>query len=568
MRKSWEFIKAYYTVLVIIAVYAWALVAVCTYRMLESPPGTITLRIGHWQLETGVRDAFIELAKDYQKLHPNVRIVQDAVPEGVYGQWLSTQIMGETSPDMIEIGMIPYQVMLSFYNRYCFVLTPYVDKPNPYNAGTDLEGTSWRSTFKDGMAAGYVNEMQEYMGVPLASFTTRVFYNKDLLLKLTGSGTPPKTYREFYELCRKISSLKDELGRNYTPIVGSKYHFGIWEQSLCDIMTYKIKDRADFNRDGYVGSDELFIAVKSGMFSFADRPVAAKYQMVGELAGFCQAGFTGLSRDEGVFLFAQQRAVFMTTGTWDALSLQDQAKGKFTVAVMDFPMPATDDPVYGDVSVGPRYENPGTGFNFAITRTSKHPEIALDFLLFLSSKAGNEKMNKIIGWIPSVTGTELVPMLKDFKPCLSGIYSNFQPNLGGETWIKWMQLTSLYQVSQISFEDMIKEFEPFYKSKGEYDFNEQMKDRNRILPRNERFNAGIRAQAMMEENPDKAQSFWIKYRSQTSGQVGHEIWTRTEMDWAKNGPPSKEYGPYEYSPEVLKKAKEKFLKGRLSGSNQ
>ena len=37
----------------------------------------------------------------------------------------------------------------------------------------------------------------------------------------------------------------------------------------------------------------------------------------------------------------------MTTGTWDARSLQEQAKGQFEVGIMDFPIPAADDPVYG-----------------------------------------------------------------------------------------------------------------------------------------------------------------------------------------------------------------------------
>lgn len=564
--KIIDFLKKYHALIIIMVVYAWALTSVGLYRKNETPPGAIILRISHWQLEAGVRDGINEMAKEYQKTHPNVRILQEAIPEGTYGQWLSTQIMSGTAPDIIEMGMIPSQVMLAYYNRYCYVLTPYVNKPNPYNKDNEFANVPLRNTFKDGMAAGYVKEIQEYMQISLACFVVRVFYNVDLLEKLTGTRETPKNYREFYDLCSKVSKMKDEKGRNYIPIVGSKYHFGIWEGALCDMMTYNIKDKADLNRDGYVGNDEMFLAIKGGLLNFNCRQIQAKYKMVREIADFCQPGFTGLSRDEGVFLFAQKRALFMTTGTWDALSFQEQAKGNFEVAIMDFPMPTKDDPEYGDVVEGPRYENPGAGFNYAVTRTSKNAEVALDFLLFMASKENNEKLNKIIGWIPSVENTKTDPFLKDFKPCLYGIYGNFNVWLGGETWIKWIQLTSLYQVDpNFKFSRLVEEFENFYKEKGYDDFMEQMKDRNRVMPSNERFLTGFRSQAMLAEKGSKeANSFWIKYRTQTRDrQIFHEIWFSTEMKYAKDGPPfAKENGPYEYSREVMEKVKKK-VKERL-----
>ena len=49
-------------------------------------------------------------------------------------------------------------------------LTPYIGRPNPYNAGTELEGKPLRATFKDGMRLAYVKEIQEYMVVPLSLF--------------------------------------------------------------------------------------------------------------------------------------------------------------------------------------------------------------------------------------------------------------------------------------------------------------------------------------------------------------------------------------------------------------
>ena len=61
---------------------------------------------------------------------------------------------------------------------------------------------------------------------------------------------------------------------------------------------------------------------------------------------------------------------------------------------MDFPLPSQSDPDYGQIVQGPRYENPEGSMPMAVTRTSKHPEVAIDFLLFLASRNQNEKFNE------------------------------------------------------------------------------------------------------------------------------------------------------------------------------
>jgi len=144
--------------------------------------------LGHWQLETSVREALDQLAAEYSEYRianglPRVEIIQDAIPDTIYPQWLTTQLMGGTAPDLIEVGLgaMPPHLWLQYYNRYFIPLTPYVNSPNPHNAGTDLVETPLRSSFKDGMRASYVEEMQEYISVPLSQFGVRIFYNKDLL---------------------------------------------------------------------------------------------------------------------------------------------------------------------------------------------------------------------------------------------------------------------------------------------------------------------------------------------------------------------------------------------------
>ena len=56
------------------------------------------IRLAHWQLEPGVREAIDEIAADYMKLHPDVKVEQLPIPGKVWKQWLRTQLVGGALP--------------------------------------------------------------------------------------------------------------------------------------------------------------------------------------------------------------------------------------------------------------------------------------------------------------------------------------------------------------------------------------------------------------------------------------------------------------------------------------
>lgn len=369
--------------------------------------------------------------------------------------------------------------------------------------------------------------------------------------QLTGLDEAPRNLRDFLAACERIKSCQDPRGKPYTPIAGSAYHIGMWDSFMCEPLTYGAVRQVDFNRDGAVGNDELFVGFKTGRISFDFPAYAAKFNMLNELTRQCQAGFTGLGRDEAVFLFAQQRAVFISTGTWDAGSLQEQARGSFEVGVMDFPIPAKDDPVFGPILEGPVYERPAAGFPFAITRTSKHPEVALDFLMFLGSQRRNEEFNRIIGWIPAISGTSLSPLLKAFEPHLEGVYGAMPITLGGETIIKWQQLYSLFQVHQIDYAQLTAEFLPFYLSKGVDEYEEMQRNRRRSVARDEQFIAGMRALATAA-GPSESAFEWMRYRQLASDRLMCRDLNAVLLEKRLNaGGIPQAPGPYDFAPEVL-----------------
>ncbi len=582
LKKIFGFVRTYFALLVVFAVFIWSAVVIVTYRAVQTPPGSIVIRLGHWQLESSVREGIDEMAAEYGKLHPGVIVLQDAIPESTYGQWVSTQLMGGTAPDILQVGgQLPGNIWLSYFNRYFQPLTRYVYNPNPYNEGTDLGETPLRQTYKDGMKTAYVPEMQEYMSIPLTLFGTRIFYNKTLLKELTGRDEAPEDYREFLAVCDQISkSTNAATGQPYIAIAGSAYHYGQWDPMMFSPVTYGCMRKADLNRDGFVGNDETFVAFKTGQLDFKYPALDAWLTMIREVTDYFQTGYTGLGRDEAVFLFAQQRAVFMTTGTWDAGSLMAQAEGQFEVGIMNFPLPAKDDPVYGGVVEGRIYESPGVGFQFGITRSSKHFDVALDFLMFLSSKGGNEKLNGIIGWIPAIKGTEIVPLLRAFEPNLEGVYGNINFALGGNTTITWGQQLDLYKVNQVGKEKFAEDFTKYYLKHGLADFLEQQRDWRRGIQRNEQYLAGIRGRAILadeeaattedpaerEEAEKEAESAWVRYRAITSSrQIWGELNHARQLQLINKDEMPEDYvGPYEYSDKVKEKIRAR-LKAEAAG---
>lgn len=557
MKGTWEKVKAWFPVAVVLGAFVWSAVAIVTYRQKGAPPGAKVVRFGHWQLEASVREAIDQLGKKYSELHPDVVIVQDPIPDGIYGQWASTQLMGGTAPDIMQVGaLLPDSVWLSYYNRYFVPLGRSVNAVNPHNAGTALADLPLRQTYKDGMKTGYVNELQDYYSVAFSIFGCRLFYNKDLLRELTGRDEAPRTYREFLEVCRTIAAKDHPSGQKYVPIASSGYHFGMmWDPLMFDPLTFGAVRRVDFNRDGFAGNDELFVAIRTGRMQFDHPAYRAKFEVMRQVSDHFQTGWTGLGRDEAVFLFAQRKAVFIGAASWDALSLLQQARGTFEVGLMDFPIPGPDDPEFGAVAEGPCYESTGAGFRFGVTRFSKHPDIALDFLLFLASQKHNEELNKIIGWIPAIVGTQADPILAAFEPHLEGVYGALPATLGGETTVAWNQLVSSYQVGKIDFPTLAAKYTEVYREKGLTDFLEQQRDWRRGMAQAEQFLAGIRSRALAGTG-DQSESQWVKYRALTAQrQVWGEVNHSRQMKLIEQGLEPAQAGPYEYSPAVLEKVK-------------
>lgn len=382
-------------------------------------PGTRVLRMVHWHLESGVRETLEKYIREYEQLRAadgvNVRIVQLPIAERGFMQFVRTNMIGGTLPDLVEWGRFHNPLDIQ---RHFVPLTAALSVANPYNAGTSLSETPWRETFFDSLRYSFVRELHDYYSVGFSTFTVRLFYNRDLLAELAGMSAAPADYESFLDACRRI----EEAGRTrgIHPIASSGQALTMFEENLVPTILGDLSYRLDYSLDGSLTLQEKLHGYVAGLYSFLyDPQMRAADEVVTRLTRHFTPGFMAVQRDESVRQFIQGKAVFYASGSWDVPSLQFNTP--FQLGVAAFPFPTADHPTYGPFFDGPPSEaETGTGFSFGLAKTSAHPEEAIRFLQFLTSQRVNERLNADLRWIPSIRGAAADDFLKPFLPNAEG----------------------------------------------------------------------------------------------------------------------------------------------------
>jgi ABC-type glycerol-3-phosphate transport system substrate-binding protein len=122
-----------------------------------------------------------------------------------------------------------------------------------------------------------------------------------------------------------------------------------------------------------------------------------------------------LNREQAAFYFAQGRALMFLGFSSDATGISRQAS--FPVRAFRNPPPAPGGTGFGANMIGPNAE--GALFTYGtlgIPRSSPHPEVALDFLRFLTSQPEDRKFARISGSLPVIVGIEPEGPARDLMP--------------------------------------------------------------------------------------------------------------------------------------------------------
>jgi ABC-type glycerol-3-phosphate transport system substrate-binding protein len=451
----------------------WSFWRVAVLHFKRSAPGQTVVRIAHWQLESGYREAMQAVIDDYNKLHAERKIVIEQVPvtEKVYAQWLNVNLIADNAPDIAELGMSSFASSADAVAKYFIPLGREVMAPNPYNAEQyldelevrdphtidTLEHASWRDTLTDGMRGGYRQDLQDYYSIPTTFFTQRMFYNRDLFREALGSDEPPHSLGQLFAFSERIREWAKSKGRVIDPIAGTRYHRAVfvWTNRITFTNAYQYPLDVDYSGD--IAGIETVAGFQQGKISYRDQCMRDYYEVVRKICTLFNPNFAAMDRDQAIAAFASGSSAMMATGSWDGNSIFSSCK--FDVGVMPFPLPAPGEPYSRSGTLPFSEATSAGGSGFGVARSSKHAEIALDFLRFLTSHKWNQKLNRLNGWLPIAVGTTPAKRMLPFMPNPYGVSGdigfrdsgNIESVIGGKE--------DLFLAGEIAYDDFAKTIE-------------------------------------------------------------------------------------------------------------
>lgn len=410
--------------------FVFALYRVFTRQAEQRDPNVINISFAHWQLESGIREAFQAISDEYMREFPHVRIRQIDIPERVFPTWLTVQLVGEQAPDLIQLGRGRFGLTEDRLARFFVPLTEWVEQPNPFNEGTHLEGIPWRETFVDGLTAdpAFNEQLLEIYGIPNALFTIRIFYNQDLWDEIFGDREVPQTLEEFIEICEGVLAYSEDTGNDIFPIAGSRYNapqlLGDMFQSQTQMLALTASPQRSLRGD----QNEVLLDILRGRRVVGDSPFREGFKLMADVSQYMQPGFNQLGREDASFRFLQGTMLMIASGSWDASSLH--AEAPFNLGAFAIPFPTRDHPEFGETVLGPTSERGlGTGAAFGLYRGSANIDQTIHFLQYLTSLRSATLFGEISGWLPSVEGVEVPEIIQPFQPRLDGYPAGI--SLGG-----------------------------------------------------------------------------------------------------------------------------------------
>jgi len=382
--------------------------------------GKIEIRVAHSELHTGMREAFDAAIAAYEALHPEVHIVQVAVPPRIYPAWSRTQLVGGTAPDIMPLAGTDVEI-----TQFFVPITELTSEANPYNQGTPLEGVAWRETFFDGLSAlsGSMRwtAPDEIFGVMLQTTSMRLYVNRNLLLEITGSDALPRDYAGLHALAQKVRQHNQRNGTQLIPIASCK----AYAEYIFDRIVGSQMQNFLVSYSFHMKSWGFYRPMYEREYSYSETPeFVSSLELMSEVAQMLSPGFQQFAPEDAIATYLQQRSLMLVAGSWDYAVLVDRVP--FETEVMPLPMPSTDDPKYGRFTLGQAAEDVKTTAALGVVRTSPNVEIAVDFLKFLTSQPVATQFSEVSKRISAIVGVPLPKELVQMAPQIEGEIPGFR----------------------------------------------------------------------------------------------------------------------------------------------
>lgn len=221
-----------------------------------------------------------------------------------------------------------------------------------------------------------------FYGVPWLNDAEFLFYNKKMLAD-AGFSNPPKTWDE---LMQQATAIKAK-GIVQYPFVGQ------WAQSelgVCDWTTIA----------GGMGGATFFDAAGKPTFNSGGPLAALELMKKMKDEGIANPASLGYGSDDVKNVLVAGQAAFGLDWTYVYAAANDPSQSKIVGQIAIAPAPG---------GFGATASGVNGGMSMAVTRSSKHPDEALKYDLFLASQAMEEKYpeNALPEWKASFDNTQL-----------------------------------------------------------------------------------------------------------------------------------------------------------------
>lgn len=321
---------------------AAVLVALCTAVPMASARAKTTITIANWEgTSTSLTDEH-QIANAYMKLHPDVSIQIDSIPNN-YGTKILTEIAAGDAPDIFEIG----DGDVSMYAKKGAVITL-----DSYLKAANVNLSDYYSTvLNTGSIGGHIYTM------PKDWSNLAIYYNKDMF-KAAGIPFPTAnwTWQQLFADAKKLTKTSGGKTTQWGIVLP-----GTWDRGV-DPILYAWGGGTIGPKGQYVGYMNSKATV--GALTFYGQ----MYQSGVAPSPATVQGF------QGVDIFQAKKAAMNMTGIWPLQTYKSTPNFHFGVA----PLPK-----------GPKaYGNAICYAGYGIYSGSPNKQAAFDFLKYLTGKEG------------------------------------------------------------------------------------------------------------------------------------------------------------------------------------
>jgi N-acetylglucosamine transport system substrate-binding protein len=323
-------------------------------------------------------DHFEQLAREYEKQHPNVKINLWGSPR-IWDQ-LVPRFASGSPPDIAYPGW-GTNVFAMIYEGQILQLDKYMDQPGMGST------KPWRDTFLPALLRKGSYQGKVYT-LPFEYGTFGWWYNKKMFEQ---HGWPvPRTYDELLTVSELIKK------QHIAPVTFT----GRYPQYMLDGFFWPWVQRAG-------GKETLkqIDALTPGCWSLPPVQKAAHALLELKKRGCFEAGAIGMSHIESQMEFLVGRAAMIPNGTWIYTEMEKMLPPGFEMEYMLCPTftEGAGDPTAVTIS----YDGKG----WCAASATRHPDVAVDFLKYLTSPDSARRFMKSKGTLMAISdvGEEAAP---------------------------------------------------------------------------------------------------------------------------------------------------------------